>query len=243
MSLIAVGLLASVVFGLAAAAQAVSGFGMALVAVPLLALVVGPAPAVAATTVVALVLTTGATVLERAHVEWPIAGRLAAAGLLGMPLGYLVLSRVAERPLRLAIAVVLLVLVGVLATGVRVPAGRAGQWGAGALSGVLLTSTGMNGPPLVVLLHSRGLDPRRFRGTLQATFCAQGVAAVAVFAATGLVGPTAGVLAVGGALGVPLGWWAGNRLFGWLPPERFRVVVLGMLAALAVASLVAVATG
>ena len=241
MSLITAGLLASVVFGLAAAAQAVSRFGMALVAVPLLALVVGPAPAVAATTVVALVLTTGATVLERAHVEWRIAARLAAAGLLGMPLGYLVLSRVAERPLRLAIAVVLLVLVGRPGHRGAGARGRAGQWGAGAL-GVLLTSTGMNGPPLVVLLHSRRLDPRRFRGTLQATFCARAsprwrssprpVWSDPRRGAGGRRGP-------GGAAGLV----GGEPAVRWLPPERFRVVVLGMLAALAVASLVAVAVG
>ena len=44
------------VFGLAAAVQSVTGFGFALVAVPLLALVLGPAPAVVATTLVSLLV-------------------------------------------------------------------------------------------------------------------------------------------------------------------------------------------
>ena len=45
------------VFVLASAAQAVAGFGSALVAVPLLSLLVGPVPAVVATTAISLAMT------------------------------------------------------------------------------------------------------------------------------------------------------------------------------------------
>ncbi len=241
MDLIAVAALTVPVFVVAAGAQAVTGFGFALLAVPLLTLLVGPAPAVAVTTMVALVLTTGAAVSERAHVDGRIALRLVSAALLGMPVGYLVLSRVDERPLRVVIAVVVLALVAVVASGAHIPAGPWQQWGAGMLSGTLLTSTGMNGPPLVLVLHSRGLDARRFRGTLQATFCGQGIVAVGIFLVGGLIAPETWVLAAAGALGVPLGWWLGDRAFRLLPPERFRTAVLGMMIAIAVASLVSVA--
>lgn len=243
MSLLLPAVASLVVFFLASAAQAVSGFGLALVAVPLLAITVGPLPAVAAATVVGLLLTARVTVRERAVVAWPLAAGLSLTGLVGMPFGYLVLTQVAERPLRILIAVVLVILVVVLATGLRLPSGRVGQWAAGITSGVLLTSTGMNGPPLVVLLHSRQLPPRAFRGTLQAVFCAQDAVAVALFAVAGLLSPLVGVLAVSGVLGVPLGWWLGDRLFGLLSPAQFRVVVLGTLGVLALVSLLTAITG
>lgn len=235
--------LAVLVLGVASAAQAVTGFGLALVAVPLLSLVFGPVPAVLATTLVGMVLTAQASVRERAHVDGRVARRLVLTGLLGVPVGYLVLTTVPGRPLQVVIAVVLLLLVAVLASGLRLSSGPGSQRVAGVTSGVLLSATGMNGPPLVVVLSALRLPPRRFRATLQVVFCVQDTAAVALFLVTGTLGPEVWAVAGAGILGVPLGWWLGDRLFGVLPPERFRQVVLGGLAALAVTSVVSAVVG
>ncbi len=243
MSLLLAGFVSLAVFCLASAAQAVTGFGSALVAVPLLTLAFGPVVAVLASTIVGLVLTAHASVQERAHVDRGVATRLVLTGLLGLPLGYLVLTLVPARSLKLVIAAVLGVLVVVLASRLRLPSGLGSQRIAGVASGVLLTSTGMNGPPLVVLLQAMGQAPRRFRATLQVTFFAQDLAAVVLFVATGLLSPAAWGLAAVGVLGVPLGWWLGDRLFGVLSAAQFRRVVLGGLAVLAVTSLVTAATG
>lgn len=243
MSLFLAALIALAVFCLASAAQAVTGFGSALVAVPLLALAFDPVTAVLASTIVGLVLTAHASVQERAHVDRRVSARLVVTGLLGLPLGYLVLTLVPARSLKLVIAAVLGALVLVLASRVRLPSGRGAQRVAGVASGVLLTSTGMNGPPLVVVLQAIGQSPRRFRATLQVTFFAQDVAAVVLFLATGLLSPAVWGLAGVGVLGVPLGWWLGDRLFGALSATQFRRVVLGGLAVLAVTSFTTAITG
>jgi uncharacterized membrane protein YfcA len=83
---------AMLVFMLAAAAQAVTGFGLALVAVPFLTVAMGPVAAVVSTTVVSLALTAWASLRERAHVERRVAGRLVVSALLGMPAGLLLLA-------------------------------------------------------------------------------------------------------------------------------------------------------
>jgi uncharacterized membrane protein YfcA len=228
-TLTAVAVVALVVFTVAAAAQAVTGFGLALVAVPLMAVVVDPVAAVVATTIVSLVLTGLASCRERGHVERAVAARLTGAAVVGMPLGLLVLTRLDEPSLKTVIAVALLVLVGLLVLKVRLPAGVAVQYGAGVISGMSLTSTGMNGPPVVLALQARDLSPRRFRGTLQVIFCAQDLVAVVVFIALGYLDAVTAVAAVAGAVGVPAGWRAGDRIFGRLPPERFRALVLSML--------------
>ncbi|MEO6881548.1 MAG: sulfite exporter TauE/SafE family protein [Mycobacteriaceae bacterium] len=243
MSIVLAAAVALAVFGLASAAQAVTGFGSALVAVPLLTLAFGPVTAVLASTIVGLVLTAHASVQERAHVERRVAARLVVSGLIGLPLGYLVLTLVPARSLKLVIAAVLGVLVVVLAARLRLPSGLGAQRSAGVASGVLLTSTGMNGPPLVVLLQAMGQSPRRFRATLQVTFFAQDLAAVVLFLVTGLLSPAVWGLAAAGVLGVPLGWWLGDRLFGALSAARFRRVVLGGLAVLALTSLVTAVAG
>jgi uncharacterized membrane protein YfcA len=236
-TLTAIALVALLVFTVAAAAQAVTGFGLALVAVPLMAVLLDPVAAVVVTTMVSLVLTGIASWRERGHVERVIATRLTGAGLIGMPLGLLVLTRLDERSLKMFIAVALLVLVGLMVLKVRLPAGTAVQYGAGVVSGISLTSTGMNGPPLVLALQARDLPPRRFRGTLQVVFCAQDLVAVVAFISLGYLDAVTAAAAVAGAVGVSAGWRAGDRLFGRLPPERFRALVLVMLALTALVAL------
>lgn len=235
--LLLVASVAALVFVLAALAQAVSGFGSALVAVPLLTLVVGPATAVVATTMVSLLLAAGAWRRERAYVDRSLARTLTVAGLLGMPLGLVALARLDDRSLTAMVAVGLFVAVALLWRNVPLPAGRSSVWAAGVASGALLTSTGMNGPPVVLSLHALALPARRFRATLQAVFCSQDALAVTAFVATGHLHPTTWATFVGGATGLPLGWWVGNRIFHGLPAERFRSIVLGGLVVTALVAL------
>jgi uncharacterized protein len=236
------GAAATAAFLVAAVAQAVTGFGFALVAVPLLVLVTDSVTAVVATTVVGLVLTGLVGHRERAHVQRPIAVRFIVAGLLGMPLGLVALVQLDERSLTILIAVGVLSCAGLLWSGVGIPAGPRTQWGAGVLSGALLTSTGMNGPPLVLTMQPLSLAPRPFRATLQVVFFGQDVAAVAAFAVLGYVSPVVATAVAAGAVGVPAGWWLGDRLFGLLPPAGFRALVLATVTSTAVVSIVTALT-
>lgn len=224
-------LVAASAFLLAALAQAVTGFGSALVAVPLLGLATSPVVAVVAATVVSLVLTAGAAHRERRHVDAALARTLVVGGLVGLPLGLLALTVLAEATLGLLVAAVVLVAVPVVALA---PGLRPRPVPAGVVSGALLAGTGMNGPPLVLALQH--LEPRRFRATLQAVFCGQDFVAVLAFAALGLFTPEVAVVSTAGVLALPLGWALGDALFRRLSPERLRGVVIGTLVATAVTS-------
>jgi uncharacterized protein len=228
---------------LAAFAQSVSGFGSALVAVPLLTVLAGPRTAVVTITALSIAMTALGTVRERHHVEWRVAGTLAAAGLIGMPAGLLLLTALDARALTLVIAALVLVFTLLLARGWSVDPGPWARRSAGVLSGAMLTSTGMNGPPLVITLQAMRLRPDRFRATLQAVFCSQDVAAVAGFVAIGQVSSTALVAVAAGLPGLPLGWLLGDRVFTGIDPEVFRRVVLGMLLLSALAAAASVVMG
>lgn len=241
--LLTIAVIGAVVFLLAAVAQAVSGFGSALVAVPLLALAVDPATAVVAATMVSLLLSAGAWRRERAHVDVPLARLFTLAGVVGMPVGVLVLMTFDDRSLTALVAVALLVAVLLLWRNVALPTGRGSLWASGMTSGVLLTSTGMNGPPLVLSLHAAGLPAHRFRATLQAVFCSQDVVGVAVFALTGHLNAAACAAALGGVAGLPAGWAIGDRIFQRLTPALFRAIVLGGLLVTAIVALVHVFVG
>ena len=112
-----------------------------------------------------------------------------------------------------------------VASGLRVP--PRGLPFVGLVSGGLLTSTGMNGPPLVMALIDR--DPCRYRATLQTVFALQDLAAVAAFLLLGHLGGEALLLAVGGVVGLPLGWRVGDAVFTRVPAERLRPMTVGAL--------------
>ena len=226
---------AAAIFVVAALAQAVTGFGSALVAVPLLTLVTDAVTAVVVATGVSLVLSSAAVWRERRHVDVRAARALTVAGVLGMPAGLLVLQLLDESLLTGGIAAAMLVLVVLMASGLHVP--QRALPVAGIASGALLTSTGMNGPPLVMALVE--WEPLRYRATLQVVFAGQDLAAVAAFAVLGLVDREALLLVVAGTVGLPIGWRVGDVVFRRIPPSRMRHVVVGGLVLTGVSMLVA----
>ncbi|WBB80006.1 sulfite exporter TauE/SafE family protein [Micromonospora sp. WMMD882] len=217
-------------------AQTVSGFGYAMVTVPLLTAATDPVTAVVVTALTDIGLTLTATARDRAHVRWRTAGVLTGAALLGLPVGLLVLATFPERLLSAVIAVVVTGCVALVWSGIRIRAGALGLGAVGALVGVLTTATGTNGPPLVAAFHSLGYDPRTFRATLAAIFSGVGLVALAGFAAIGRIDAQALRLSLVALPAVPLGWWLGNLVFDRLSPTVFRrIVLLGLLGSAGVA--------
>jgi uncharacterized membrane protein YfcA len=217
---------AFVMVTMSAAAQALTGFGFALLAVPLLALVTSVENAVVAACIASLALTSGTTWVERAHVRWSTAGRLVAASAVGLPIGLLILTTLSDRALAVLVGVVVLASTWIVWRRPTV----SGSWptlaGIGVLVGVLTTSTGTNGPPLVAAFQSLGYPPRAFRATLATVFTGCGAVSLGLFIVGGEVSPRALDLALVGIPAIALGWWLGDRVFHRVPAERFRGLVL-----------------
>lgn len=214
----------------AAVAQAVSGFGFALVCVPLLAVATDARTAVVAASLASLALTLITTLRERHHARWRTAGLLTATAALGMPVGLLILVVAPDRLLTALIAVVVAGCTLLVWSGARMHTGAPAVGAVGVLVGVLTTATGTNGPPLVAAFHSFGYDPRTLRATLAVTFTGSGVLGIAGFVATGQVDADALRIAALGLPAVALGWWLGDRIFTRVGPGTFRRIMLAGLA-------------
>lgn len=226
---------------LGATLQSATGFGFALVAAPLLVAVFGPRPAVSVIVVLALVVSVLMLAGERrrprvdaretaALVAWSVPGLLAGALLLGAA---------PERALKVLVTVVVLVAVGqrLLGTPRSRPWSHPRAAAAGAVSGVLSTSTGIGGPPLVFHLLGRGLSPALMRDTLAVVWLAGGVlSAGALLVAGAFTLPEATPFMVAGTVA---GQALGRRLFPVLHGDRYERFVLGALAATALIALVA----
>lgn len=234
----------AVVVLFAAVVQGASGFGFSLVAVPLLAVAAGPKDAVVLASVLAVASTAGLAVRFRDQVDRPLAGRLLAGACAGLPFGAVVLQLVPADALLLAIGVVVLVFTVVLArrgapTVDDRPVRTSGDLAAGLLCGLLTTSVGTNGPPVVLRLQAHGLAAGQFRATASAVFVGCNLAAVAVFAAGGRVDRDLLVQAAVALPGLVVGLWAGDHVHRRLPAERFRTMVLGLMVLTALAAVVA----
>ncbi len=148
------------------------GFGEALVAVPLLALVM---PVTVAAPIAALVSITVAAVVvvqDWRQVHWSSAARLVLATLAGIPIGLMLLTRAPEPLVKSVLALVIIVF---SMQALRGPAGwrlagEGGAWIFGLAAGVLGGAYGMNGPPLAVYGSARQWSPSQFRATLQGYF-------------------------------------------------------------------------
>lgn len=148
------------------------GFGEALVAVPLLALVMpvevaAPIAALVSVTVAGIVL-----VQDWSEVHARSAGRLVLSTLFGVPLGLLLLTMVAEPVVKTILGCVIIVfsIYSLLCRRSYALKNDRLAWMFGFSAGVLGGAYGMNGPPLVIYGALRGWSPTHFRATLQGYF-------------------------------------------------------------------------
>lgn len=231
-------LAAAVIILIASTVHAVTGFGYALVATPLLALAVDPHTAVVATTLSALAMTITIAVRQRHHAEWKVAAIATAGIVLGMPLGLWVYAVTSERVLTALIGAGVLGCTVMVWRRVKVQGNVPVLVGAGLISGALSTSTGTNGPPMVAAFQGMGYDPHKFRATLSAVFAGTSVLSLAGFALAGEVNAQSVWIGLVGLPVVQLGWFAGNAIFKRIDPDRFRKVLLLALLVSAVLTLV-----
>jgi hypothetical protein len=168
------------------------GFGEALIAVPLLALVMpvdvaAPVAVLASITVAAIVV-----VWDWRSIHLRSAGRLVVATAFGVPLGLLLLTAAPEGPVKAILGLVIVGFSGYSLAG-GTPAALDDDrlaWPFGFLAGILGGAYGMNGPPLVVFGTLRGWSPRHFRATLQGYFLPASTIVMAGYWAAGLWTPT-----------------------------------------------------
>jgi uncharacterized membrane protein YfcA len=164
------------------------GFGEALVAVPLLALVMPVRVAVPLATLLSVTVAGLILAQDWRHVHARSAWFLVLPTLPGIPLGLFVLIGVHPPLVKGAMAVVIIAFSGYCLFGrwkPHFPDDRH-AWAFGLGAGVLGGAYGMNGPPLVVYATLRGWTPERFRATLQGYFLPASAAGLFGFWAAGL---------------------------------------------------------
>ena len=104
------------------------------------------------------------------------------------------------------------------------------------VSGVLLTSTSTNGPPLVLALRAQGVPTDVFRATLALVFAVTGVAASCAFAIAGSVDVRVAALAAAALPAVAVGARLGFKCRDRVGSAAFTRLVIALLVAGALGS-------
>jgi uncharacterized protein len=167
------------------------GFGEALVAVPLLALVI-PVHVAAPLAVLASITVAGIVVVQDwRKVHLGSASWLVLSTMLGIPLGLILLRSVAEPVVKGVLACVIIAFsaYSLLSGKQRELKNDRFAWLFGFSAGVLGGAYGMNGPPLVVYGSLRGWAPQYFLATLQGYFLPASLAGLLGYQLSGLWTP------------------------------------------------------
>lgn len=223
------------------------GFGDALLAMPLLTLLIGVRAAAPLLTAVSLTVAAMVLLYTRRAVVLRDARGLLLGALPGVPVGVVALRSVPE-PLLAGLLGALVAAFGawrLIRLRIAPPddplsakgANAAGTDGrlaplVGFAAGVLGASTGAGGPPVVVYGVVSGWSPQRFRATLQAFFLCSGTLAAVGYAWAGLWTATTLHLYLAALPGVLLALAVGTRLARRVSAERFAGFVAATVTAL-----------
>lgn len=224
---------------IAALARGFSGFGGALIFVPLASAAVGPQVAAPI-----LMVIDGVAQLALLKNAWRQGNRrevgiMALGALAGIPLGAAALAYVDAITLRWAIVALVVAMLALLISGWRyhgqpsVPTTVGVGFSAGILSGAIQAA----GPPVVAYWLGGSNSALTVRANIILFFFCTSVVACLSYLATGLLGLDVLLLSALTAPGYALGVFIGTRMFGLASERMFRRVCFGLIAAAAVISL------
>jgi uncharacterized membrane protein YfcA len=167
------------------------GFGEALVAVPLLALIMPVDVAAPVAVLISITVAVVVLVQDWRHVHVRSAGWLVLSTLVGMPLGLFLLTALPGRSIKACLGVIIVAfsLYSMLSRKRAALKDDKLAWAFGLGAGVLGGAYGMNGPPLVMYGTLRGWSPQHFRATLQGYFLPASLMSMTGYGLAGLWKP------------------------------------------------------
>ena len=217
---------ASAIF-VGSALQGAVGFGLALVAAPILFLVderLVPGPIL----ISALALTLLSArrdwhAIDFSGLRWGLSGRIP-----GTVIGAAMLWVLPAEEMAAPLAALVLLAVAMSASGIRVDPTPGNLVGAGLLSGIMGTTSSIGGPPLAMVYQHAPGD--RIRGTLGVYFVIGCILSLVAVAAVGRLGLFEMIYGAALVPAVLLGFALSTRLTTWLDGGYTRPAILGVSA-------------
>lgn len=215
------------------------GFGDALLATPILISFIGLQRASAISALFGMTISIILLARNWRGIDFRVARNLILGGLLGVPMGLLLIKAVPAPTAKALLGIFLIVYGTYSLFSLRLPYLGDNRWGYafGFVGGVLGSAYGTGGPPLVVFGTLRRWPPDEFRSTLQSFFFFNNIFILVSHALAGFWERDVLMLYASSIpvvfVGVFTGLWASR----FVPQHRFRQVVCLVLIALGIVSI------
>jgi uncharacterized protein len=231
-------LIAAITFG-AAAIRGLTGFGMAIILVPLLGMIIRPDQAVILAILLQLLIGPVGIRTILADFHRPSATMIAIFAVMTTPIGIWLLAHTAPNLARLLIAGIAIgaFLLVLIPRREPRPPGMPVTLLTGAAAGILTGFAAMPGPPVVPYYIASGFSPVVARASMMFVFFATAIAATLSSWLIGFLEPRIVLTSILLFPAVLAGNWAGGLAFGRIAPALWRTLVgliLGMAGVSAV---------
>lgn len=224
---------------LASLARGFSGFGAALIFVPLVSALLGPRVAAPLLLVTDGIMTAGMVPAALRAADRRGVATMALGALAGVPAGTWLLTSLDPQALRWGIAGLAAVMLAVLVSGWRYRKRPTPPLTVlvGLVSGLCSGAAQIGGPPVVAYWLGGPSPAATVRANIIAFFAATTLIAAAGYLWSGLITWRILVLAALIAPVYGLGAWVGSRMFGLASERTFRRICLAMIALATLASM------
>lgn len=220
--------------------QGLAGFGVMLVALPLMAFFMDIKTAIPLIVLLGLIINTILIFQLSRHFAVKKWLPVLIASFPGIPAGIYIHKTVSQRPLEILVGTVLIITSANTLFRFKPKKPLGGLWAAAAgfAAGCLAGSIGTSGPPVVIYTSLQPWTKSEIKATLVAFFMINGLGVVAFYLFHGFF--TAQVLQLFFWCAIPLvlGVAAGSSLYGRINDESYRNAVLWLLCVLGILMLV-----
>ncbi|MFH1930742.1 MAG: sulfite exporter TauE/SafE family protein [Pseudomonadota bacterium] len=224
-------LLVLIIIFVSALIRAVFGFGHALVAMPLLAMIVGVKIAAPLVALVAGTMALAILIENRRHLHFTTVWQLTVSSLIGIPIGLVFLKEAYEPMVNglLAVVIIIFSLYHLVRPKVSIPGDDRLAFLFGFLAGILGGAYNTNGPPIIIYATLKKWPPESFRTTLQGCFLVTSLFIIAGHGMAGLFTATVFRLFIISLPVLLLAVYLGGKVNRSIPQRRFEQIVFVFL--------------
>ena len=158
-------LITGVIVFLASTSQACTGFGFSIMATPFFLLVYDIHDAIQINIILSIFISILMIKKIWRDIDKDLFVSLLKGGIIGLPIGILVYIFLDVKYLKIAISIIILVLTFLLILNMRISQTRGRDLFSGGISGLLTSSIGMPGPPLLLYFTGVGVEKAILRST------------------------------------------------------------------------------
>jgi uncharacterized membrane protein YfcA len=223
----------------AGCARGFSGFGGALIFVPVASSVVGPKLAVPLLLIVDLVLTPGMLPNAWRRADRFNVGTMAVGAVVGVPLGTYMLTHVDGTAIRWGITGIVVALLALLMSGWRYHGRPHASLtvAVGITSGLFSGAAQVGGPPVVAYWLGGIFPPQTVRANIVLYFAISSALSISSYLVAGIITPQSVLLSLMIGPTFAAGLFCGSRLFSRTNEKTFRFICYGLIAAAAIVGL------